>query len=1108
MTLVQSTVDRMTELKETAGRRLVEGVDLKKGESEPMPGAKFPTEIEIRNSKLAQAEMNRLKAIYEDFAQKLDVGVQQLSNRLKSRSKALGSDIANNAKFSDWINDRLDSSGPFGGRGKEIIKNTYKEGSASANIQKTERPPLGQSTFGKGQRGSVGFKPETPFQKFEKALPEPYKQYAKKMWEDLETKKSQRTNLANQQQLAAGEVIKNITGLDSSLVPITQPYKAVRDWIRGGEDSKGTKIGSQLVSGAKMYAQQTKNRAIRFAADVINSSKRAQETATYTKLFSDTGIISSWEKLSRPEQGRLWDYVKQYKMKEWRTPEQMRADGLSETQIEAYQTGKKHLEQTINEINAERVAHGEKEITPMPGYFPSRWKGNFYFEVRKLHADGRKELVRIETGDWKGIAGKGGLAGIRERFTKEHGLVYEVGEIQERPRYGDAKETYSLFDNLLDTIGRDHPDRPVLDSIFEQYTAEMADKTRNFRRHFDINSGVEGYRGDQLGKKSYENARDALYSLEGYMRDAHNYIETKRAAREVNQLLYDKELNMPKAKEYIREYWDASNGVESDYAKIFDKGPEELARALGFSRYTPKSLVHEMKRNMMIFFLGFNRPVFLLSQAIQPVQFMTPYLLRMKAELGAQGFDTMIASAQTKGYLDVTFALTKRNAYTQLGKEAFQYAKDNRIVDTHFLDEIYNSGNKTGHELTKLVTGQRALMATEKYARAGAYFQFVHFLEKSGLQGEQLFKTAADATDIAMTNYVRHERALIYRHFGIVGDMASPLTTFKHNYFSQLYLYGKEAIQHRNLAYAKPLLAFLLAQYMMGGYMGLPGRQELDFLIDTARAPTKIPFTDITLPALLDPRTKNVTQFLAAHTAKLQTGKDFIRYGLFSGMTGMDVSPTFAAASLIPEHGLSQMFPVVTKPIEIAGNMAKVAGKEAARFLPEGYGKGLGSTNVDRARLIKSMTPPAVKSIAEMINQNKQTGMIPNPNEHMAGDVRRGPPSMTDKNWVASGLGTNSIPESEQRTAAYQEKLQKEAMKVAKADIVGQVKDRIISGMPWSDLSVKYRELGGDFNELKDAVNRARFDENRTRLERAKGIPKNVNQAQQYKRIEEYGVSK
>jgi hypothetical protein len=417
-------------------------------------------------------------------------------------------------------------------------------------------------------------------------------------------------------------------------------------------------------------------------------------------------------------------------------------------------------------------------------------------------------------------------------------------------------------------------------------------------------------------------------------------------------------------------------------------------------------------------------------------------------------------------------------------------------VESHFLDEIGNSGNKTVSELTKYINGEKALMGTEKYARSISFFSFVHFLEKSGLKGQELYKAAADATDIAMTNYGQHERALIYNHMGVVGQLASPLTTFKHNFFSQLYLYGKDALTHpTEINYAKPLLGLLAAQYIVGGYMGMPGRTTADWVIDFARAHN-----------LLDPRTKNVTQTLAQYSQEAK-GKNFIRYGLFGGMTGMDVSPTFAAADLVPlpkeQAGsamdvVGKLLPIPAKIAEITGNVANVGGKELGRLVG-----GQGSTSTDRASLIKSATPPAFQFGAEAAIQ-EPNGQIPNPNRHMEGTVRRAPFSPTDADWAARMLGTRTIKESEQSTAAWQAHLQEQAINSRKTSLVGDIIDMRKDHKDTSKQVQEYIKLGGTTQSLVQDIQKNQIARGQTSLEQQKGIPKNLQGVKKYQRAGEY----
>jgi hypothetical protein len=943
--------------------------------------------------------------------------------------------------------------------------------------------PLGQSKIGGSQRGSIGFKPEDPFTKFKNALPEPLKVHADTIWKE-QNKPGLNTNLTNAAEVAKGEAIDSIVGKGlAKYIPLTKDYSEVRDSIVGQADYKGGtgRIGRSLVPGAKLFAQQTGNTAIRWVGDVVNASKRAQEIQVYNRLFKEGGVIHSFEKLSEKEQGSLWKVMKENKMQKWLSEDELKGHGFGDKQITAYNAAKTQLAIILEHINEVRVAQKMEPIEPIPGYFPSRWKGSHYFEVYKRHSDGNLQIVRIETGNRTGLAAKvfGGLDQTREKFMQEHGHEFEVGPIEERPAHGQNKDTYGLFNHLLDTVGRDTPDRAVLDKVFDQYNSELADRTRRFRKHFDVNRGVEGFKGDSFDKTDIQNAKDAMFSLEGYTKDAYDYIETTKTSKQINKLLFDPDFKQPNAEAYIRRYWDKSRGVESQLASVVNNVVGIPAQALGFSSYAPQVAMSAMKKGLSIFFLGLNRPVFLLSQNVQPIQFMTPYLMRMKADMGDSVFHGHILTSQAKGYFDTLGMLTGGKYMSAFGKEAMKSALDNRYVEAHFLEDIKNSGNQTANQLTRLVTGETALVASEKYSRSVAFYTFAHFLSETNLKGADLFKAAADATDISMTNYKTHERSMIYSDMGVLGDLVSPLTTFRNNYFAQLYLYSKEAMTNHNLAYTKPLFAFLATQFAVGGYMGIPGRQGADSIIDFARENN-----------WLSPETKNVTQLLAKYSDKLGGGKNYVRYGAFSGMTGKDVSPTFSAANLIPENGLKGLMPYLAKVWDIASH-----GYEAAK---SGF-----QSKVDNEALLKSATPPAFQFGTEM-HQQQPDGMIPNPDKNMAGTVKRGPPSMSDPAWQARILGTRTIKESEQNTASFQSKLQEKAITSTKQNLLDQIVKNHISGQPINKQIQQYMSYGGTSQAAMNDLVKNAIAQHQTNLEQAKGIPNNLGSAMKYRRAGEY----
>jgi len=286
---------------------------------------------------------------------------------------------------------------------------------------------------------------------------------------------------------------------------------------------------------------------------------------------------------------------------------------------------------------------------------------------------------------------------------------------------------------------------------------------------------------------------------------------------------------------------------------------------------------------------------------------------------------------------------------------------------------------------------------------------------------------------------------------------------------------------------------FLLAQYAMAGVMGTPLRGDFDWIIDTART-----------YGLLPAKTKNVTQLLLETSKDFQgKAKDAHRYGLFAGATGMNVSPTFSATQLIPDHGLAGRFPYVAKPLEILGNLANVGGKEVGRMFGDS-----GSTEMDRSKLVQSAMPPAGKGFKEMMLQDKKTGFITDPNHYNAGVVHRGPPSLTDPAWLASAMGTNTIKESEMREAAWQTKLREEAIDKQLTALQKTIINKRMSGMNTIKEIREYVKLGGDERVLENAYTKANINKHQDVLQRARGIPKNVRSADKYNSVNDLGVSK
>jgi hypothetical protein len=806
----------------------------------------------------------------------------------------------------------------------------------------------------------------------------------------------------------------------------------------------------------------------------------------------EMGMLVPWEKLNKQEQARLWQTIV--------APENFRIRRLTDAQMDgyrfspamkdAYNRSMDRFRDIATLVNALREDRGLKPMDVVEGYWPARWGGNYYFEV--WNADPAQfpeaKMLRVEARDFEGS-----LKEIRNRFVKEH-PEYFATEVKSRPRRGDAKEVRDLFDSIVDALGSKSLEAAELHEIFSMYGESQAARRKGYYKHFQPTMGVEGFQGRRLEQSPHKAALDALNSAEGYVVDAMDYVATQRTYKDINALRWDKELNAPNAKQWAEKYWNHAQGIETPLARIINRMMEYPAEEFGLPRRFFIDGAGAAKNQLMLFLLGYWRPVFLFTQAFQPFQFMGARLQYLEVLHGKPLIELHSAKAMVHGLKDwYDWAAGKMD---KDATKVWEYAHENRLVDPHFLEDIKDISGKRTREWLKWVNGQKGLQGTETAARMLALFQAYRFFQR--MKVENAIPAAADTVDAAMTNYMKHERAMLYGNLGIAGKMMSPLTTFKHNFFSQMYFYGKEVLKNMGdpdiARFAAPLATFLTAQYLVAGLMGMPGREDIDWIINMLRN-----------AGLIDPRTPNLTQKMLAETSSLQGEKrDLIRYGGFSALTGADVSPSFASAQLIPDEGWSSLFLIPGKAAEMVGAAWPLV-KETAK-MPFG---GEGPTSTQARSALKHFTPPGLKWIEQAVNQDPKTGMLRNPDQNMAGTVKRGPfeSSYKEPEWLTALAGSRVIPESEQSQAVLQSKRQEQAIEAERSRLIDKAVEKLIDGKPITEEAQKYLALGGSMAQFQKQLVEARMKQYTTSYQRERGLqPKTPGQIQKYQRIEEQGA--
>jgi len=857
---------------------------------------------------------------------------------------------------------------------------------------------------------------------------------------------------------AMKEIAKNETGAEEldnltkhnpkmkevvkSFLPDLRSYDEVEGTFDDLKDISGglrEKMGQQVAGGGKMYAWVKQHPAIKWAVDKIDAARRRTEVQVNDALFSDKGVLTAWQKLDGKKQGELWQVIlDNHRMKDL-TNEDLAARGMNQDQIDAYNITQYQFNKVLETINARRVASGMKPVKRVKGYWPSRWDGAYYITIRS--PQGR--LLSVETSDRAKD-----LEALSEKLANEG---YEVSEPMRRSSKKEYKDHLDMFSKVADTmLAVDTEETKRLQAAVFRYSQELANQRLAFPRHAKPAGGIGGFKGFRANQTdTAAAAKDALDGLRGYFRDAYDWTETKSMMTDINKFLNeqgDKATRLKNVKRYTRMYLNNSLDIETGLSKTINEFAGKLPEAMGYSPDAPKKLVHGLKSFGLIYLLAFWRPSFLMAQAIQPTQFMPSMLQAAGANV------EMVPLTMARGYSAAIKALSG-DSLTGWEQRAWEYAISNRVVVPHFLEDVYDAMSVKTHKVRKALTGEMAIEVAEKFGRTVAFMQGVSHLVAEGIELEAALPMASEMTDMAMTNYRRHERPLLYRNFGVIGDAASALTTFRHNYFTQLYKYAKEIVKNpKEIRNHTAFLSHVQMQFMIAGLLGLPFVADADWLVNMLRQNFSFAHS-----------WKTPSEGVMEMSATLpQWGKDTVRYGALSGITGWDLSPSLAAAPALPQDGLSQVFIVPGVGIEMIKNTAPAIGALLEGSLP----------NKAETAQAATQLPGAFRPFVERYFQDPHTGIIPNARRNMEGGVVR-PTDLGSEEWMARFAGARTTKEAEEQRADWMSREQDMAFQAEKGRLLQSAIKKAVSGQEFQDEITQYVQMGGDPQSFVTAIETA-----------------------------------
>ena len=201
-------------------------------------------------------------------------------------------------------------------------------------------------------------------------------------------------------------------------------------------------------------------------------------------------------------------------------------------------------------------------------------------------------------------------------------------------------------------------------------------------------------------------------------------------------------------------------------------------------------------------------------------------------------------------------------------------------------------------------------------------------------------------------------------------------------------------------------------------------------------------------------------------------------------ITGIDMSPSFAAASLIPERA-SELAPIPWKIKDIA--------KAGVKALHD-------RTESSMWNFATQTSPNTFQGLLERGMAGDNPGIVPDPKNQLKGKVKR-----TNAGWNARYLAMRDIDESKERTKMFKEKQDERLRTERKRLLVERAVDAIKDCKPIDKYAKEAAEKGMDNRQFMQAINDILEGRVTTEEERFTGIPpRSLNQYYKYKYLQRY----
>ncbi len=737
-------------------------------------------------------------------------------------------------------------------------------------------------------------------------------------------------------------------------------------------------------------------------------------------------MMFKYNKLKDSEKLKVNNAANKFNGKTEPSTVELRMEGLSTNEIEAYQNMRKGMDKFWDEQLVPMARKlGIQLPNKLPGYFPMSWFGDY--RVWGKHK---------ETGQrWAHGVGsmREAKAAIQELSKKHPEFEFKIEDVTNT--HTEFNSTPEAFLDAINLFGRNSEVGKALYEAMTEITMRSGASRHRLARNTE---GTLGYAGSTELGKSYAPGRNfgRNKQLIDFERSIETYIETGVRYSKNKETLWDidKALRDPKFAEKFPNAAGLAENMRGIYLgenKFADAAIDQAMIDLGLSTNFPRQSLSYIAGMVMYAKVMMLRAPFYLAQALQG-SFIEPRLMLMKS----QGMKGSIIEANAKGMTDWLYGKDR--------VEDIRWAVKYGVVDPKFAEQLTFipsiRGKKTNvKDIVNTLTGNRLSAAIDQSTRLQAYLTFLNFAESSGFKGQAAREIAAKHSLDVMVEYESWKRSPLFREIGQLGNAFSPLTTFTNNLLNRITEYSGSVGKGK----AAPLASVAALFLFFSGLYGMPFRQDIDDGIDLINKG-------------FDLKWPTVTDFLIKHADKLGSAALF---GVPSALMGQQIGGSLGSpqiiGSLIP--GLQDPLPKYAydnaSTLALLGKNPTEAEKMKAlkAAVPTAPGQGL----------VENYFSPSnrPRQLSGALPQNKNV-VIPQPN-------MEGGPIRTPAQQTARLFGMRSIPESLDQIKRFRVDAKEQQLQNYRSRAETNVIDSIMAGGKFDRKAVdRYLENGGNPDTL------------------------------------------